>query len=141
MSNTETESDAAGPGRPAPPCPWPAYAPSRPRAAPKEDGLSSGDADAAADEDAAYDKRAEESKAAGIDLQTIRPPQGGDPPPPGNWQWTLNWDPVLPGVIIGSCPRAPADVARLAKEAGVEAIVCLQSEVCAAPKRLARRPA
>eukprot|EP00873_Tetraselmis_striata_P006296 jgi/Tetstr1/426560/TSEL_001636.t1 len=100
------------------------------QAAAEEGKLTSGDADAAADEDAAYDKRAEESKAAGIDLQSIRPPQGGDPPPSGDWKWTLNWDPILPGLAIGSCPREPADVVRLAEEAGVEAIVCLQSEVC-----------
>ena len=33
-------------------------------------------------------------------------------------------------VLIGSCPRSPADVDRLVDEAGVEAIVCLQCSLC-----------
>ena len=54
----------------------------------------------------------------------------------GSWAWTLNWDPVLlredgsVKVMIGSCPRSPDDVSRLAKEAGVSAILCLQSDEC-----------
>ena len=33
-------------------------------------------------------------------------------------------------MIIGSCPRSPEDIDRLIDEAGVEAIVCLQCELC-----------
>eukprot|EP00232_Nephroselmis_pyriformis_P020690 CAMPEP_0182861258 /NCGR_PEP_ID=MMETSP0034_2-20130328/5393_1 /TAXON_ID=156128 /ORGANISM="Nephroselmis pyriformis, Strain CCMP717" /LENGTH=299 /DNA_ID=CAMNT_0024993167 /DNA_START=75 /DNA_END=974 /DNA_ORIENTATION=- len=87
-------------------------------------------------EEAAYKKRAEESKEAGVDGGK-RPPRGGDPPPEGRWEWTLNWDPVVygvdgesPEVIVGSCPRTPADVDRLVDEAGIEAILCLQCGDC-----------
>ena len=48
---------------------------------------ASGDtADAMKDEASGYEKRAEESKAAGV-LER-RPPRGGDPPEPGSWSWT-----------------------------------------------------
>lgn len=47
------------------------------------------------------------------------------------WSWTLNWD-ELPGknIIIGSCPRKPDDVARIAKDAGATAILSLQDDPC-----------
>jgi hypothetical protein len=108
---------------------------------------ASGDtADDMKDEASGYKKRAEESAAAGV-LER-RPPRGGDPPAPGSWSWTLNWDYVTlddgdnlirepsdadaakARVLIGSCPRGPADVDRLVDEAGVEAIVCLQCSLC-----------
>ena len=98
-------------------------------------------------ESAGAKKRDEESKAAGI--QERRPPRGGEAPPPGKWEWTLNWDPVVydkgnaapltapteaelnaAGCVIGSCPRTPSDVDRLIDEGGVEAIICLQCELC-----------
>jgi len=98
------------------------------------------------DERSGYEKRAEESKAAGVVER--RPPRGGDPPAPGSWSWTLNWDYVVMNeanevieepsakdmararLLIGSCPRSAADVDRLVDEAGIEAIVCLQCAVC-----------
>ena len=91
-------------------------------------------------ESAGAKKRDEESKAAGI--QERRPPRGGEAPPPGKWEWTLNWDPVVydkvnaapltapTDAVIGSCPRTPSDVDRLIDEGGVEAIICLQCELC-----------
>lgn len=82
-------------------------------------------------------------------------------------RWTLNWDDISPDIVVGSCPRSPADVVRLGcrgmrnkhlvcgpftlfilkqsvpcsdsslapqdrlvEEAGVGAILCLQSELC-----------
>lgn len=104
--------------------------------------------DALESEKAGYEKRAEESKAAGV-LEK-RAPRGGDPPPTGgSWEWTLNWDPIVydendavaiaeptreqlddAKLIIGSCPRSPADVDRLIDEGGVEAIICLQCTLC-----------
>lgn len=85
-------------------------------------------ADASAE--AAYDKRKQESEAAGV-ASAKRPPKGGDPPPEGDqWGWTLNWDYVGDHIIVGSCPRRPEDVDRLVEEANVEAILCLQSDVC-----------
>ena len=75
-------------------------------------------------------------------------PPGGEAPA-GRWEWTLNWDPVVydevnaapltaptkaeldaAGCVIGSCPRTPSDVDRLIDEGGVEAIICLQCELC-----------
>jgi hypothetical protein len=103
--------------------------------------------DALASEKAGYDKRAEESKAAGVVEK--RAPRGGDPPPTGGgWEWTLNWDPIVydsesgaihdpseeqlreARMIIGSCPRTAEDVDRLIDEGGVEAIICLQCTLC-----------
>ena len=87
------------------------------------------------DEAAGYKKRAEESAAAGV-APLARPPRGGDPLPSGpGWAWSLNWDPVLlrpdgsVEVYVGSCPRSAADVERLA-DAGVQALLCLQSDDC-----------
>ncbi|EEH57296.1 uncharacterized protein MICPUCDRAFT_58020 [Micromonas pusilla CCMP1545] len=115
--------------------------------------VASSDADEAMkSEESAYDKRKEESEAAGVKENEIRPPRGGDPPPTGGrWEWTLNWDPVVfdasasppaaiesptdaqlasSKLVIGSCPRSPADVDRLIDEGGVEAIICLQCTLC-----------
>lgn len=92
-----------------------------------------------------YQRRQKESMDAGVHAK--RPPLGGDPPPEGSWQWTLNWDPVLyknghmehfrstgkapeTDLIVGSCPRNAEDVDRLIEEANIQAILCLQSDVC-----------
>ena len=98
-----------------------------------------------------YDRRFQESTDAGMEpsLNGKRAPRGGDSPPEGKWSWTLNWDYVtydrdaeVPiehpserelnecSMMIGSCPRSPGDIDRLIDEAGVEAIVCLQCELC-----------
>ena len=46
-------------------------------------------------------------------------------------RWTLNWD-ELPGhnIVIGSCPRKPEDIARIAKETSATAILSLQDAPC-----------
>jgi len=104
--------------------------------------------DAMKSEAAGNAKRAAESAAAGVNGQK-RAPRGGDPPPQGGkWGWTLNWDPIVfdatnepvpdpskeqlaaTKLIIGSCPRTPADIDRLIDEAGIEAIICLQCTLC-----------
>ncbi|CAI5485118.1 unnamed protein product, partial [Closterium sp. Yama58-4] len=46
------------------------------------------------------------------------------------WRWTLNWNHILPNLIVGSCPRSPDDVDRIADEAGATAILNLQSDLC-----------
>ena len=117
-------------------------------AAAEDDNSNDGDVDdAMKSEKAGYDKRAEESKAAGVDER--RPPRGGDAPPTGgSWEWTLNWDPIVyskengapqdpsdeqlagAGIVVGSCPRTADDVDRLIDEGGVEAIICLQCTLC-----------
>ena len=66
-----------------------------------------------------------------------RPPRGGDAPPEGRWQWTLNWDPITKSqngvwtkgekeILVGSCPKTAADLERLHKEAGVQAVLSMQ---------------
>ena len=45
-------------------------------------------------ESAGAAKRDEESKAAGVQNER-RAPRGGEAPPPGKWEWTLNWDPIV----------------------------------------------
>jgi len=47
-----------------------------------------------------------------------------------NHEAGMNWNaaPFTPGLLIGSCPQSPADVARLARQAGVRAILSLQEE-------------
>jgi protein-tyrosine phosphatase len=40
----------------------------------------------------------------------------------------INWDTITPDVIVGSCLQTPADVDRLADEAGVTTVFCLQED-------------
>lgn len=47
------------------------------------------------------------------------------------WRWTLNWDQIGEyDIVVGSCPRSPQDIDRIASEAGATAILSLQSDVC-----------
>ncbi|GMH34854.1 hypothetical protein BSKO_02715 [Bryopsis sp. KO-2023] len=46
------------------------------------------------------------------------------------WKWTLNWDEIMDNVIVGSCPRAPQDLERIAEEAGATAVLSLQCDLC-----------
>ena len=60
-------------------------------------------------------------------------PPASPPPPQGaadEWRWTLNWDEIVPGVIVGSCPRSAADVDAIAAHSGATAILSLQSDLC-----------
>ena len=47
-----------------------------------------------------------------------------------NHEAGMNWNPApfTDGLLIGSCPQSPADVRRLASEAGVKAILSLQED-------------
>ncbi|KDD76273.1 hypothetical protein H632_c288p0 [Helicosporidium sp. ATCC 50920] len=40
----------------------------------------------------------------------------------------MNFTRILPHIVVGSCPQNRADVARLAEEEGVQAILCLQED-------------
>jgi len=70
-------------------------------------------------EEEAWKKRQEEAKKAGTAGASDK------------WEWTLNWDEVVEGqILVGSCPRSADDARRLMEEAGVDAIVSLQSDAC-----------
>lgn len=49
---------------------------------------------------------------------------------PFQWQWTLNWNEITPNIVVGSCPRSPGDVDRMVYEAGIDAVLNLQSDLC-----------
>ncbi len=46
------------------------------------------------------------------------------------WHWTLNWSEVRHDIVVGSCPTRPSDVDRIADEAGVDALLSLQTDDC-----------
>ena len=79
-------------------------------------------------------------RTAWRELKRSHPPLPPHPPR----QWTLNWDPVVLNdageatILVGSCPKTPADVRRLKEEAGVEAILSLQVRPCATQGLLQR---
>ncbi|MBE2295776.1 MAG: hypothetical protein IAF00_12535, partial [Phycisphaerales bacterium] len=50
--------------------------------------------------------------------------------PLSGWSWRLNWDTIRPDLVIGSCPRSPADLDRLQAEAQVSAVLSLQDDEC-----------
>eukprot|EP00245_Coleochaete_scutata_P013508 TRINITY_DN551_c0_g1_i1.p1 TRINITY_DN551_c0_g1~~TRINITY_DN551_c0_g1_i1.p1 ORF type:complete len:442 (+),score=63.69 TRINITY_DN551_c0_g1_i1:94-1419(+) len=68
-----------------------------------------------------WDKRKAEAEEAGT---------AADNSDIDSWQWTLNWDFITPDIAVGSCPRSASDVERLIDEAGVTAIINLQSDLC-----------
>ncbi|XP_024526678.1 phosphoglucan phosphatase DSP4, chloroplastic-like isoform X2 [Selaginella moellendorffii] len=47
-----------------------------------------------------------------------------------SWHWTLNWNEITSSIVVGSCPRSPDDVDRIAEGCGVNAILSVQSDVC-----------
>lgn len=55
---------------------------------------------------------------------------GGGVGPMDQWRWSLNWDQITSQIVVGSCPRSAADVDRMVDEAGISAIICLQSDAC-----------
>lgn len=46
------------------------------------------------------------------------------------WNWRLNWNLIRSDLVVGSCPRAPRDLAVLQAEAGVSALLSLQHDEC-----------
>ena len=46
------------------------------------------------------------------------------------WRWTLNWDRITDGIVVGSCPRSAADIDTIATQSGCDAILCLQCDLC-----------
>ncbi|CAD7701724.1 unnamed protein product [Ostreobium quekettii] len=46
------------------------------------------------------------------------------------WRWTLNWDEVTEDIVVGSCPRSRDDLDRMIDEAGVSAVLSVQSDLC-----------
>jgi atypical dual specificity phosphatase len=48
------------------------------------------------------------------------------------WVWTLNWGEVRHDLVIGSCPRRPTDIDRIAEATGATAVLSLQTDDCRA---------
>jgi hypothetical protein len=48
------------------------------------------------------------------------------------WVWTLNWGEIRNDILIGSCPIRRADIDRICDEAGVDALLSLQTNDCRA---------
>ncbi len=46
------------------------------------------------------------------------------------WAWSLNWGEITPRIVIGTCPRTPADLQRIRDGAGVSAVLSLQHDEC-----------
>jgi atypical dual specificity phosphatase len=46
------------------------------------------------------------------------------------WFWQLNWDVVRHDLVIGSCPRSPADLERIHAESMVSAVLSVQHDEC-----------
>lgn len=42
----------------------------------------------------------------------------------------MNWNEIVDGIIVGSCPRSASDIDRIADETGATAILCLQCDLC-----------
>jgi atypical dual specificity phosphatase len=48
------------------------------------------------------------------------------------WTWTLNWGIITPDLIVGTCPREPADLNEIKVSTGVTAVMSLQHDECLA---------
>lgn len=46
------------------------------------------------------------------------------------WSWQLNWDVIRHDLVIGSCPRNPADLERIRAESRVSAVLSVQDDEC-----------
>lgn len=71
-----------------------------------------------------------EAEQAGWEQRQKEAAETKDPADPFQWRWTLNWDSITPNIIVGSCPRSPGDIDRMVDEAGIDAILNLQSGLC-----------
>lgn len=48
------------------------------------------------------------------------------------WTWTLNWSVIRKDIVVGSCPMTPRDLDRIHKQAGVTALLSVQTDLCRA---------
>ena len=48
------------------------------------------------------------------------------------WTWTLNWGPITPELVVGTCPLVPGDLERIKQRLGVTAVLSLQHDECLA---------
>lgn len=46
------------------------------------------------------------------------------------WSWTLNWGEIRSDLVVGSCPIVPGDIDRICVDAGVGALLSLQTDDC-----------
>lgn len=71
-----------------------------------------------------------EAEQAGWEQRQKEATEVKDPADPFQWRWTLNWNSITSNIIVGSCPRSPGDIDRMVDEAGIDAILNLQSNLC-----------
>jgi len=48
------------------------------------------------------------------------------------WTWSLNWGEVTPEIVVGTCPMAAGDLARIRAGARASAVLSLQHDSCLA---------
>jgi hypothetical protein len=48
------------------------------------------------------------------------------------WTWSLDWDEIMPGILVGNCPMTPRDLERIAEQGAVSALLSLQHDDCLA---------
>jgi hypothetical protein len=46
------------------------------------------------------------------------------------WVWSLNWNPITPRIVLGTCPMAVPDLERIHTEAAATALLSLQHDEC-----------
>lgn len=71
-----------------------------------------------------------DAEQAGWEQRQKEASESKNEPFQSEWRWTLNWDAITPNIIVGSCPRSPEDIDRMVDEAGIDAVLNLQSNLC-----------
>ena len=51
------------------------------------------------------------------------------------WTWSLNWGEITPRILVGTCPKVPADLGQI-RAAAVSAVLSLQHDECLAYWRI-----
>ncbi len=51
------------------------------------------------------------------------------------WTWSLNWGEITPRILVGTCPKMPADLGQI-RAADVSAVLSLQHDECLAYWRI-----
>lgn len=62
-----------------------------------------------------------------LDCKMSEPYVGNADP---GWVWRLEWSEITPRLLVGSCPKAPADLDVIRSQANVSALLSLQHDLC-----------